>query len=47
MQKLGIAHSCYEILHPRPILEWVIFDPPQVKKDPGSIFFISLQKISQ
>ena len=40
-QNVGITHSCHEILHLRTISPgWVILDP-------GSIFFISLQKITQ
>ena len=48
MQKFWLAHSCYKMLqlgqfsHGR-----VIFLPALVKKDPGSIFLISLEKISQ
>ena len=41
MQKLGITHSCYEMLLPRPIFSWA------GQKDPGSIFFVTLQKISK
>ena len=47
MQKLGIEHSCYEVLHPRSIFLWAVLDLPLVKIDPSSIFFISLQKINQ
>ena len=45
MQKVGIAHSCYEIRHPRSIFSWEGHFWPQ--KDLGSIFAIYLQKISQ
>ena len=41
IRKFGMAHSCYEILHPRFI------SPRQVNFDQGSIFFVSLPKLSQ
>ena len=48
-QKVGIAHSCHEILHLRAIdFSWAgHLSPPRVSLDPNSIFFISLQKITQ
>ena len=45
MQKLGIAHSCFEMLHRRPIFSWEgNFSPAPGQKSPGSILLYHYKK---